>query len=122
VDSIGVLISKVLYVLNERIAKIIFTNTARDRLPKIIIKKRAESKVNKINKANIEKFLSSSPDSTRDIQGIFYIINKITAIESLDQSLIKLSSLNSPLMKTIKELLCDNKLTNYEKKCISKKV
>lgn len=101
----------------EHVAKILFTNIAvGEKNTKIILtKKRAESKVKKINEGNIEEFINTSPYSSRDIQGILDIINKISAIESLDQSLIKLSSLNTPLMKTIKEFLYDNKLTIYEK-------
>nr|UEV87023.1 hypothetical protein [Grifola frondosa] len=104
-----------LYAINEYIVKLLFTYT-HEKSPKIVINhKRAESKVNKITKENIEAFISTSPYSSRDIQAMLDIITKITSIESLDQSLIKLSSLNTPLMKNIKDFLDDTKLTNYEK-------
>lgn len=114
-DSIAESIREMLYGLNEHIVKLLFTYT-QDKSPKIVnINKKTESRVKKITKDNIEAFITNSPYSRRDLQAMISIIHKITSIESLDQSLIKLSSLNTPLMKNIKDFLDDTKLTNYEK-------
>nr|QWO71463.1 RNA polymerase [Termitomyces sp. T99] len=84
----------------------------RSRL--VITKGSTQSLINKIDKANVSEFLYKGKDNTRDLQTFLNIINEIENMDKIDNKIDKLSSLNTPLLKTIKYIL-SSKITPYEK-------
>ena len=76
-----------------------------------VSKESTVSKVYKIENENIRNFLR---DFDRNIQVLLDIISKIESIRSLDQSLYKLSSLDTPILKSINDILYSD-LSNYDK-------
>nr|QWO71472.1 RNA polymerase [Termitomyces sp. T70a] len=80
----------------------------------VITKGSTQSLINKIDKANVSEFLYKGKDNTRDLQTFLNIINEIENMDKIENKIDKLSSLNTPLLKTIKYIL-STKITPYEK-------
>nr|QWO71467.1 RNA polymerase [Termitomyces sp. K1Aa] len=80
----------------------------------VITKGSTQSMINKIDKANVSEFLYKGKDNTRDLQTFLNIINEIENMDKIENKIDKLSSLNTPLLKTIKYIL-STKITPYDK-------
>lgn len=77
----------------------------------VISKESTKARVKKIYNENIQQFISNTG---RDIQGSLDIITLIESMESLDNKVDKLASFNTPLLRTIKNIL-DSNLSTYDK-------
>jgi hypothetical protein len=108
VVSQTVLINKIILEMNKSIAELIFKMNSANI---VLTKQSAISKVTKLTNENVKGFIS---DYGRDIEAFNKVISNIDSMESLDQKINKLSSLNTPLLGTIKKIL-DSKLSSYDK-------
>jgi len=109
IDSIANIVQDKILELNKNLADLLLLNMKNNNI--IINKNSVLAKICKINKDSVNIFMK---DSNRDIQTLFNIIKDIENMESLDNSVDKLSSLNTPLLRIIKGIL-DSDLSNFEK-------
>ena len=108
VDSESKLIENIITNINESIAKLLFKLNPS----KIVLNKNSiKSKVNKITNVNIKEFIS---DQSRDIEAFNTVLNYINSVKSLDDQINKISSIDTPLIQTIKTII-DSDLSNYDK-------
>nr|UEV87021.1 hypothetical protein [Grifola frondosa] len=101
-------IEKIILYINKSIADLIFNNS---KIKFVLNKKSAISKVKKINNENIKEFMQFYD---RDIEEFNKLMNEVESMESLDQKIDKISSLNTSLLKTVKKTI-DSSLSNYDK-------
>lgn len=101
-------IKKIILEINNTIAEFILKITKS----KIVLTKQSTiSKVKKLTKSNIKEFNS---DYGRNIEEFNHIISYIESMESLDQKINSLSSLNTPLLRTVNKIIESN-LSNGDK-------
>jgi len=118
VDNIGKIVKKNLIDLNNKLAESVFTiskyngtGAAGSAIISLNINKGSVlSKISKIKKENKARFVN---EPNRDIRKYQDLISQIENTESLDQSLHKLSSLETPLMNLLKNIF-DSNLSEYD--------
>lgn len=109
IDNISKIVKNNLFSLINNLAELVFSTFKIDRDKILKISKGSVlSRISKIDKENMNTFVS-----TRDIQSYNEIINQIENTDSLDQSLNKISSFNTPLVKLIKNIF-DSNLSDYD--------
>ena len=119
VKSMTVIVQEILADLNFKIAQTLLGRSTPSRTHKpagltnniVISKESTKARVKKIYNENIQQFISNTG---RDIQESLDIITLIESMESLDNKVEKLASFNTPLLKTIKNIL-DSNLSTYDK-------
>lgn len=116
-DSIGESINNILYELYEELVKLLFSKS------KITLRsKRAVKRSKKITTNNIKDIIKTQVYNARDIRIMKDIIYKINSIEALDHKIDMLSTINTPLMSNIKEILENTVWNNHEKQVLIEKI
>lgn len=102
------IIENIILNLNTNFAQFIYKNSD---INIVLSKKEVISKVKKLDDENIKYF---TKDFNRDLNEFSKVIQDIEDMNILDTKMDKLSSLNTPLLKSVKDII-DSNLSNYDK-------